>query len=487
MENNKLTILIVPIGNYKAWKKVRYKLNDNEVESRTSMKIIQESFKPDKTIFILSDTLIDNIPLNLIKNLDKYDFQKIKELIKNDIINELLKEENIEFDENYFIISFGKGYFINENEQKITIINGDSVDYYYYVLFSLANLFFDCFNNNYKINRDNKIQDIELEVIIDTTHGINYQTILVYKAILELLKIFAFYFKNVYFKVYNSDPFINPNLLKKYSLDIVLNVNLIENVKIIPSFNIFKDNSNKFLRISKDNIGSYIDSENEIQKLLKEKTKIEKVDKKFMDNVYSFVSAFVFGCPLYVIYFIPEPIELYNIIIQVFNNYIQTIDFEIEDNKITITRKLAFTMTFENFIKIYTLTKILSLLGVSKKLEVSLNELENFNFITYKKYFPVEYNKNSKEIYYLKRSISSYEKHHKSFNWIKYSELKSYELNKDSINRIPDERNFFAHSGFEYNSIWIKKINNQIYLKPNDEFLDYIRENILVGNLPSIR
>ncbi|MGC8734037.1 MAG: CRISPR-associated CARF protein Csx1 [bacterium] len=510
-ENNKgnkigdkeIIFLIVPIGNYRAWAKVKYRLysfngidNDieNEIESKTSMKIIQKTFNPDKTIFVLSDTLIDNIPFDLLKDLNKYDFEIIQKLIKEDIINNLLIPEEIKFDDDSFVISFGKGFFVNDKEpiKKITEIIGNSEDFYYFILFSLANLFFDSIIKSDKIQNIKQIQETNLKIIIDTTHGINYQTVLVYKAVLELLKIFAFYFKNVFLVVYNSDPYINPNVLQKLPDKRVLNINIIEFTKVIPFFNVFKSSNTKFLTKS-----AYY-NENIDQNYLKEFTKIENVNKEFMDNIYSFAASFIFGCPLYAIYFIPDSKKLYDIILNVFNKYINSIDFILEENSLTenenfvkifINKKLTFTLEFENFIKIYILSKLLDLFNISKKLEISIKDIKDFNKLTYKRYFPLEYNRNSEEIRNIEKNINNLQSSQELSNlnlsnWVLYNNLiKKY--NPNSSNEIK-KRNFFAHSGFEYNSVFIKKVSDIIYLKPNDNKIQEIKKYILIDNLPNI-
>ncbi len=499
MDNNKeIVFLIVPIGNYKGWDKVKYKLlyidkfsNTNiavEMESKTSMKIIQKAFNPDKTIFILSDSLIDNVSIDLIKNLNKdnshkYDFDKIKQLIKEDIINNLLLPEGIEFDDDSFIISFGKGFFPNTKEakKKATRIIGNSDDFYYFVFFSLANLFFDTIIKSNKIQNINQIKDINLKVIIDTTHGVNYQPVLIYKSVLELLKIFAFCFRNVVLWVFNSDPYINPNISKEFPYQRILNINLIENTKIIPFFNIFKSSNNKFLA------KSVYYNENIDENYLKEFTNIENVSKEFITNLYSFAASFIFGFPLYAIYFIPNSEELYNIILKVFNKHLDSIDFVFNENEdsfeIFINRKLTFTLEFENLIKIYILSKLLNLLNIQQKSEITTNEINEFNDLIYKKYFPLEYNRNSEELRNLEKNINNLQKNNPSIDlssWMLYNYLMKHH------NKTISKRNFFAHSGFEYNSILVKKISDIIYLKPNQKEIKIIKESILINSLSNI-
>lgn len=52
-----MKILIGPWGNPKVWKEVDYEFKDRTVKSKTSIKILQECLKPDKTIIIGLETL----------------------------------------------------------------------------------------------------------------------------------------------------------------------------------------------------------------------------------------------------------------------------------------------------------------------------------------------------------------------------------------------------------------------------------------------
>ena len=52
-------------------------------------------------------------------------------------------------------------------------------------------------------------------------------------------------------------------------------------------------------------------------------------------------------------------------------------------------------------------------------------------------------------------------------------------MNKNNDSNKVDKRNFFAHSGFEYNSIELKKLGNEIYIKVKDNKINEINSLIL--------
>lgn len=64
-----------------------------------------------------------------------------------------------------------------------------------------------------------KIMKIPRNIHLDLTHGINYSTILTYRAIKEITELFSI-FKEIKFKVYSSDPSL-PTIANKLSINII--------------------------------------------------------------------------------------------------------------------------------------------------------------------------------------------------------------------------------------------------------------------------
>ena len=118
------------------------------------------------------------------------------------------------------IVSYGFGEFTH------TKFIGNAVNFYYHTLKELALLFTD------SLPEMNK----KIEVIFDATHGINYTTILTYRALREILEILAYVY-DVNLKVLNSDPYIG----REAKID-KLNINVIEESKILPKISVYRSN-----------------------------------------------------------------------------------------------------------------------------------------------------------------------------------------------------------------------------------------------------
>jgi len=191
-----MKILIAPWGHPRGWKDVVYNFNKHRGKAKTPLKILQNEINPDKIIIIGLDTIAD-------KGRTYADVKKAAQ----EIISEYAKKYGIK---NYdVLIAPGIGNFPNGK------FEGEALDYYYYLFAKLALMFCE-------------LEDGILEITLDTTHGINYSTILSYRAVKELLQYISI-FKKIKFMAVNSDPAGN-NITDKD----VLNVNVIESVEVTP-------------------------------------------------------------------------------------------------------------------------------------------------------------------------------------------------------------------------------------------------------------
>ncbi len=65
--------------------------------------------------------------------------------------------------------------------------------------------------------------------------------------------------------------------------------------------------------------------------------------------------------------------------------------------------------------------------------------------------------------------------------WTPYVEIRE-RFKDEEYSRTLDKRNFFAHAGFEYNSIEVKREGNEILVRPSSEprirekIIDYLNE-----------
>jgi CRISPR-associated protein Csx1 len=114
-----MKILITVWGNPQAWREVKYKFGEVEIRSKTSLKILQEKIKPDKTIIIGLDTLAER----------GSNYKDVKEDVKKKI-----RKYADEFElKNYDLLTApGIGVFQNG------IFHGNALDYYHYIIAKLS-------------------------------------------------------------------------------------------------------------------------------------------------------------------------------------------------------------------------------------------------------------------------------------------------------------------------------------------------------------
>lgn len=215
-------ILVAIWGNFSAWKDANYRYKNKIYTSSTTLPLLLDTIKPNYTYIILADTL-----------MDKYDniftYQEGLARIKNEagaFIKEKirsyptkLKEDNI----NILILpavgTFSRSRFV-----------GNPNNFYALVYFELArNILRNLGSKLAFISENNKPC---LELYLDITHGLNFMTMMTYRAVKDILQIIA-YFCNVRLIVLNSDPLVG-------SGNIDLNINEIEKINVIPAFNFYR-------------------------------------------------------------------------------------------------------------------------------------------------------------------------------------------------------------------------------------------------------
>jgi len=207
-----IKILLSVWGNFKNWKPIKYSYNSFSKTSISSFPIIKEVENPNYSVIIISDTLLNQA---LDKNNNIQNYKMIKDLLKDDTNN--FYNSEFSFTANEVIISYGFGEF-----DKTKFI-GNAMDFYYNLFKELAFYFTDLLS---------KLDNNQIEVIFDATHGLNYNIILTYKALIDVLEILAYCY-NIKLKVLNSDPLIGSNIN-------ILNINIIQETKVLPKLNVFK-------------------------------------------------------------------------------------------------------------------------------------------------------------------------------------------------------------------------------------------------------
>ncbi|MEO0153036.1 MAG: CRISPR-associated CARF protein Csx1 [candidate division WOR-3 bacterium] len=429
-----IKILVAVWGNFSVWKDANYKYKNEKHTSSTTLPLLLGTINPNYTYIILSDTLMDKYDkistyqegLSKIKNeADAFIKEKIRSYPTK------LKEDNI----NILILpavgTFSRSRFV-----------GNPNNFYALVYFELArNILRNLGSKLAFISENNKPC---LELYLDITHGLNFMTMITYRAVKDILQIIA-YFCNVRLIVLNSDPLVG-------SGNIDLNINEIEKINVIPAFNFYRYSDTMLL------IPSPSGHEG-----------VNALTKR-MDRLYAFCSAFLHGLPVYMYYFYEKLKEdEIESIVKLFCNYVH---IKVNVNgTFEIIQGLNFGESFISLLQGFLLSNLLEFLRVDVKDDgaIRMDDIERIKGIF----------KHSKTI--LQRLEREFEKIEKRKRQIS-SEFKDYGFYAEanySPNDNFDGRNFFAHCGFAHNLIEVKKEGNTIFIKPKQRFIEEIHEALL--------
>lgn len=181
-----MKLLIASWGDFERWKETKYRFGDERLSNASTLPILQKVIEPDWTVVVLPDTLG--------RNFSSY------EDLKEDItgrIGSFFEHIGVGREVDVLIVP-GVGTFPNGSFQ------GSALDVYYTALYYFSTVV---------------PSNEPLEVHFDSTHGLNYITFLVYRALKDILGIAAL--RNpVRFKAYNSDPYV-PNLSRELSINVI--------------------------------------------------------------------------------------------------------------------------------------------------------------------------------------------------------------------------------------------------------------------------
>lgn len=437
-----MRILFEIWGNFTKWHEVNYLYENENIKSTTTLPLLYKKIQPDFCYVIVSDTLIDNwIDSNNIYTTYENILNKVNNEAYNFIKEKMNSTQNIEV-----LVLPGSGTF--EKSQ----FNGNPLNFYSIVYWKTIKRILDIIEQNSYLEK--------LEIYLDITHGINYMTMMTYRALKEIFQILAYFYK-VKFIVLNSDP-------KVGSENVDLNINEIEKTNIIPAFNFFYYTQNKFLIPSKN----IEDSE---KKDIGEKIESKSDDlKSKMENLYTFSGAFMHGLPL-CFYLFYEELKIYEIekLINLFSQFI-SISIPEDNKKLSIIQQTVFTGNFLSLLQAFLLSKILAKkYGIEKKENISFNDIKELENI-FKNSRAIKQRLN-KEIEKIKDKYNSITQEFKDYGY--------YAMEKEEYkeNNNFDERNFYAHCGFGYNIIQIKKENNDIIIKVKNDLVDRVKNNLLAN------
>ena len=193
-----MKILIASWGNPNKWNSVTYHFDGEKDVSKTSLKILVKKLKPDLSVVFVGDTLAGSNEFQ--------SYHQLIEGVRGDIRN-FIEVEGISDNRLKVVVAPAVGSFENGN------FLGNVKDYYYYALFCISELIF-------RQICESKVPE-EIEFILDLTHGINYMPVFLYRALRESLGLVA-YFTKARLKVFVSDPVsMDLNQMRSYNINIV--------------------------------------------------------------------------------------------------------------------------------------------------------------------------------------------------------------------------------------------------------------------------
>jgi len=434
-----------------SWNPITYQLLKDSahesVESRSSLRLLYEYIKADRNIIIVADTVA-------FKCEKKYeDLKRHVRSMYEDFIERELGLRSRDFT---IVVAPGVGRFNNGE------FIGRAFDFYAIVFYELAKIFYESIS---------KLEEIEIH--LDLTHGINFMPVLTHKAVREIGEILALMSKNVRLVTYNSEPYVRG--IER------LNIHVIEDVRARPTppqklisrhfrpLNIDvlgKDLDKRRFFEEVDNILGSIEGDGEGLRL-----KLSKLKSRLGSKLNALLGALVNGLPLVLYTFYVSHQDIYTALKQLVKLYEGNIDIECNGTcEIKVERKCYFTSDFISLVKILLVTKILSLLGVEKKGEVSLEELDSLRekLFTYSKRLDIMISNDLNEI-------------RETIGKSNTRSLKDWRYLKDIFGGGGfDVRNFLAHSGLECNITKVK-VNTSIKLKYDEEQYNVILNNSIRG------
>ncbi|WP_457741274.1 CRISPR-associated CARF protein Csx1 [Thermococcus sp.] len=406
-----MKLLAVSWGDFERWKETKYRFDEEVSVGPSTLPILQKVIKPDWTVIVLSDTL----------GRDFSSLDALREDVKGRVMDFLERiGAGREVD---VIIAPGIGQFAHGT------FRGSAMDAYHHILHSLAQIL---------------PPGEPLDVHFDSTHGLNYITLLTYRALKELLGIAALG-NNVAFTAYNSDPFV-PKIPHE------LTINVIEERRAAPA---------PLAEPLPEKNGKYLGNRSlpgrEYGEVMKGLKRMETV-RKSRGRLNAWISSVINGLPLVFASAFPETDELEGAIEELEAAYTEAIAL----SPGRVERRLSLGKGFGVLVKLQFQARVLETAGLPKD-ELSLGELLDIS----ERIFRGSVKESTKkELNNLSKALKL-----NSSKWIRLAEL--FEMAGKTPNRQVDERNFLAHAGLEANLIELKR-EGELYVR-------YTREKVKYG------
>jgi CRISPR-associated protein Csx1 len=426
-----MKILFEIWGNYEDWKEVNYVYNEASNKNKTTLPLLYQEIKPDKFFIITSDTLINNLAKSSFRSPEEsLDYKFLIEKVKEGVLN-FADEMGLKIKKEDVMVIPGVGSFPNSE------FKGNPNNFFYFLYYKIVKTIDEL--------SDDLDANSKIEVYLDITHGINYTTVMTYRALKDIFSLIAFFYKDkVKFIALNSDPVVGI-----INNTINININEIENIDMVPQFNFYKSPEyallRPFSRLKKD-----------------EKEKIGKNIKcsksELIETCYAFAGSFSNALIPFIYYFYPGLKELENLIsntIEFFENNLSIENSSLD--RMTIIQKVEIQPLFQFMLQVFLIAKfLLKKYNMQRKNELKLQELKKLlELYNFSKILKIRLSKELNKI----ETINNLETEYKDYG---HYVLENYVPPKD--NNI-DDRNLYAHCGFAYTITQLKRSEEGILIK----------------------
>jgi CRISPR-associated protein Csx1 len=296
-----MKLLVASWGNFNNWKAIKYRFGEEELVNRSTLPILQKVIQPDWIIVVLPDTLGE----------DFTSYEGLRESIKKEVEN-FFEQIGIGREIDVVVVP-GVGTFPNGSFQ------GSALDVYYTALYYFSTIV---------------PTDTSLEVHFDSTHGLNYVTFLVYRALKDILGIAALR-DSVRFLAYNSDPYV-PKVSRE------LSINVIEDTMVEPH------PVSEPLPGLDEYLVPYL-MEKRVLGELKRKLRAFDLLRREKKRFEAWASSLAFGMPLLFVEEFPDIGELEGAIGELLSEW----ENNVEVSEKMVVRKLAFGKGFGTLVKLF--------------------------------------------------------------------------------------------------------------------------------------
>lgn len=444
-------------------KKIRYKIEDKEVEAYLSSfafkEFLQDQGKNVKVKLLFPVSLLKKFSEVEIESLEKVR-NEVKEIISDDEkLNKLMRNyDKLKgiFSHHPYIKEAGFNIIPSVGKYDNLTFNSEFEDIVLHIFLDLMETY---------------LSDRFSEIYIDISTGQNIYVTALFEAsryFLTFYRLSDFSNKNLNIFIMYSDP-IEGNPEKK-----IFSIHYSYKMESKAFFEIKKESGEKFDEYI-NNFMSKLFPNREVRKIIRNHV------VKFLVNGYLFYSAIKNNTPLAIYTFKLNSEEEINESLQEFTRTLREI---LSSQSICNSSGIKFGDIW----KIYTvlaiykgIVNLVRKLGIEQNGEVDIESLKKDFEKIYKEILAMAHNYE-----YLSHEIeNNFKKESNKFNenydcLAKYLVYNGECLENPQISNI-DPRHFFAHCGFEKSITLVKKENEKIYVKYNEKSLERVKELLLKG------